>query len=50
MGRSRNKVYESTIHHNLVKRGYIDEAENWQYSYARNYVGVYGLLEIDRLW
>jgi len=38
------------IHQNPVKRGYVDEAEHWRYSSARDYNGVDGLLEIERLW
>jgi len=38
------------IHHNPVKRGYIDEAEHWRYSSARDYKGIDGLLEVERLW
>ncbi|WP_422413704.1 MULTISPECIES: REP-associated tyrosine transposase [unclassified Endozoicomonas] len=38
------------IHQNPVKRGYVDRAEYWRYSSASNYVGVEGLLEVDRLW
>ncbi|HFU77706.1 MAG TPA: transposase [Epsilonproteobacteria bacterium] len=38
------------IHQNPVKRGYIDEAEHWRYSSARDYSGVDGLLEVERLW
>ena len=26
------------IHYNPVKRGYVDEAEHWRYSSARNFV------------
>jgi REP element-mobilizing transposase RayT len=36
------------IHANPVRRGYVDRAEEWRYSSARNYAGVAGLLEIDR--
>jgi len=35
------------IHLNPVKRGYIDRAEHWRYSSARNYEGQAGLIEID---
>lgn len=35
------------IHHNPVKRGYVDKAEHWRYSSARNYEGQTGLIEID---
>ena len=38
------------IHHNPVKRGFVDEAEHWRYSSARDYKGVDGLLEVERLW
>ena len=38
------------IHHNPVKRGYVDEAIHWRYSSARDYNGVSGLIEIERLW
>ena len=38
------------IHHNPVKRGYIDEASHWRYSSARDYEGVNGLLEVERFW
>ena len=27
------------IHHNPVKRGYVDETRHWRYSSARNYLG-----------
>lgn len=38
------------IHHNPVKRGYIDKAEHWRYSSARDYLGQPGLLEVCRQW
>jgi len=38
------------IHQNPVKRGYVDKAEHWRYSSARNYLGEAGLLEVDRDW
>jgi putative transposase len=38
------------IHHNPVKRGYVDQAEHWRYSSARNYVGKEALLEVCRQW
>ncbi len=38
------------IHHNPVKRGYVDEPEHWRYSSARDYVGVPGLLEVQIRW
>ena len=36
------------IHHNPVKRGYVDLAEHWRYSSARNYAGQEGLIEIQQ--
>ncbi|HBA88749.1 MAG TPA: transposase [Geobacter sp.] len=38
------------IHGNPLRRGYIDRAEQWRYSSARNYIGEPGLIEIDRWW
>jgi len=38
------------IHHNPVKRGYVDQAEHWCYSSARDYAGQQGLLEVSRQW
>jgi len=38
------------IHNNPVKRGYVDNAEHWRYSSARDYDGREGLLPIERLW
>jgi len=35
------------IHDNPVKRGYVDQAEHWCYSSARDYAGETGLIEID---
>ena len=35
------------IHHNPVKRGYVDKAEHWRYSSARNYEGRRGLIDVD---
>lgn len=34
------------IHNNPVKRGYVDEAEHWRYSSARNYLYGEGLIPI----
>ena len=36
------------IHHNPVKRGYVDLGEHWRYSSARDYQGQPGLLDIQR--
>jgi len=38
------------IHHNPVKRGYVDQPEHWCYSSARNYAGQDGLIEVIRSW
>ncbi len=38
------------IHHNPVKRGYVDQAEHWRYSSARDYLGQPGLLKVCRRW
>ncbi|WP_305857757.1 REP-associated tyrosine transposase [Balneatrix alpica] len=38
------------IHQNPVKRGYVDKAEHWRYSSARDYANVAGLLEVCRQW
>ena len=38
------------IHENPVKRGYVDLAEHWRYSSARDYMGVSGLIEVCRQW
>ncbi len=38
------------IHQNPVKRGYVDLAEHWRYSSARNYAGQEGLIDICRVW
>ncbi|OOE89271.1 REP-associated tyrosine transposase [Salinivibrio sharmensis] len=38
------------IHQNPVKRGYVDEADHWRYSNARDYMGMSGLLEVCREW
>ena len=38
------------IHNNPVNRGYVDEAEHWRYSSARDYAGSSGLLEVVKEW
>jgi hypothetical protein len=38
------------IHQNPVKRGYVDLAEHWRYSSARNYAGQDGLLPVFMDW
>jgi hypothetical protein len=37
------------IHNNPVERGYVDEAEHWRYSSARNYAGEEGLISVEVL-
>jgi hypothetical protein len=37
------------IHQTPIKRGYVDKAEHWRYSSARDYEGINGLLEVERL-
>ena len=38
------------IHHNPVRRGYVDDPVHWRYSSARNYAGLPGLLEVMQTW
>jgi len=38
------------IHHNPVKRGYVDCPEHWRYSSARNYLGQAGLVDVCVDW
>lgn len=38
------------IHHNPVKRGYVDNPVHWRNSSARNYAGETGVLQIDTDW
>ena len=38
------------LHHNPVKRGYVDDPVHWRYSSARNYAGLPGLLEVVTDW
>ena len=38
------------IHQNPVKRGYVDLAEHWRYSSARDYLGQEGLIEVCKRW
>jgi REP element-mobilizing transposase RayT len=38
------------IHHNPVRRGYVDVPEHWRYSSARNYAGLVGLLPVEVDW
>jgi putative transposase len=38
------------IHQNPVKRGYVDEAEHWRYSSARDYASIVGLIPVFKDW
>ncbi len=38
------------VHENPVRRGYVDEAESWRYSSARNYSGQKGLVDVVTEW
>lgn len=38
------------IHHNPVRRGYVDDPCYWRYSSARNYAGEKGLIEVCTEW
>jgi putative transposase len=38
------------IHQNPVRRGYVDEPEQWRYSSARNYEGQKGLVDVETNW
>ncbi|HZZ80379.1 MAG TPA: hypothetical protein VFE62_17885 [Gemmataceae bacterium] len=38
------------LHMNPVKRGFVDEAQHWRYSSARNYLGLPGLIEVLTSW
>ena len=38
------------IHQNPVKRGFIDEPEDWRWSSARSYAGREGLVELFMDW
>ncbi len=38
------------IHHNPVKRGYLDDPVHWRYSSARNYAGMPGLVKVITDW
>ncbi len=38
------------MHHNPIRRGYVDQAEHWRHSSARNYLGMPGLVEVITSW
>ena len=35
------------IHHNPVRAGFVEKAEDWLYSSARNYLGLNHIMDID---
>lgn len=37
------------VHYNPVKRGYVDHPEHWRYSSARDYMGVDGLVPVQKM-
>ncbi len=49
-GHAMMKQKVEYIHHNPVKRGYVDKAEHWRYSSARNYMGMEGLMDVCKKW
>ena len=38
------------IHHNPVRRGYVDDPTHWRYSSGRDYAGQPGLLDVTLVW
>jgi REP element-mobilizing transposase RayT len=38
------------MHHNPLRRGYVDDPIHWRYSSARNYAGAKGLIEVVTDW
>lgn len=38
------------IHHNPVRRGYVEVPEHWMYSSARDYAGGAGPLSVVKVW
>jgi len=38
------------MHHNPVRKGYVEKPEDWEYSSARNYSGQEGVLEVIKSW
>ena len=35
------------IHHNPIKRGYVEHAVHWRYSSAKNYAGECGIIDVE---
>ena len=38
------------IHHNPLRRGYVDDPTHWRYSSARSYPGQPGLIDVCVAW
>jgi len=38
------------IHHNPIKRGYVEEDWHWRYSSARDYKGLEGLIDVEKFF
>jgi REP element-mobilizing transposase RayT len=38
------------MHHNPLRRGYVDDPVHWRYTSARNYAGQKGLIEVVTDW
>ena len=38
------------LHHNPVRRGYVEDPRHWRYSSARNYAGMEALLTLKGRW
>ena len=39
------------VHHNPVRKGFVEDPENWAYSSARNYIANdASIIEIQKLW
>jgi len=38
------------MHHNPLRRGYVDDPLHWRYSSARNYAGISGLIDVLTDW
>jgi putative transposase len=38
------------MHHNPLRRGYVDDPAHWRYSSARNYAGQKGLIDVITDW
>ncbi len=38
------------MHHNPLRRGYVELPEHWRYSSARNYLGMPGLIDVITDW